>query len=925
MAPLQAAIEAAVRHSAREDWLACEAALAPLEASAWRHAGDERAAWPLLHLFGCRTAHVMSSPVDRPVVTRQYRTQWQVSRQRGMALWPRMRQATLVWAWIDKWSGAEAADAWLEAEALTPLLREVQAGSAEAMAELTHLVETLYGHGARLARIQALRQRLAGALGETSPPVLAVARVLAVAHRRAGRPDQALAVLEPAYQQALRTQAGTDLLAWLDSERALVLDRLGRVQEALDAQQRVAAYWTAHPQPERMRGARAEQNLARLQLATGRLDLVPLHAQRAAAWVDRAGTLSWQLEQENITARLALAVSQLRLGQPGALQALQQALTPVRANDFFLQAAPLEELWLAAEQQGETELAAWAQQSLQAHLARWVQPLQTEALLGELIRARREPAQAEAARWQAVALGSMGRDPGLEALALFDTANAEADRAPRLAVALYKRACRALHRARIDVTSAELLRVGFARFEAPLRRFVTLLLDQGRLHEAEQALAFLHEGELDAFERRQAPLSGPPPLDAAEQAWDAAVSRIGQALLQTALALERPLDEQAPMYHPGKVHVAEAQQAQAQAGEALARISQPLQRSAGDSATPPTHLPPPPAGTAELAFAVGAQQLDLLLRLPSGEVKHWRRPLPRATLARAVQLLRQLLERPDSEIAAVQHQAQSLHRYLLAPALAQLPPGVQRLQLRPDGVLHYLPFAALHDGRHYLAERFVLSQRSPAPAASDAPNSGAPLGLGRVRMGADAAAEPALPAVARELQALQRWPGSQLAQDAGFNEASLRAGLARRPALVHLASHFHRDPGGDGASYLLLGDDSRLSVDQLARLPWQGVRLALLSGCQTGLPVDGQARAGGLAARLRLAGVEQVLATQWRIADAAAADWVSAFYAGLATQDLARQRPHATWLAQAQQQWLHTHRHTPRAHPHYWAAYAWFE
>lgn len=925
LAPLRTAMDTASQHGAREDWRACEAALAPLEARVWPYAADERVAWPLLHLFGCRTAQVMSTRAGLSVVTRQHREQWQASRQQGMAVWPRMRQSTLVWAWIDKWSGAEAADVWLEDEVLAPLLREQHAGSTAAMTELTQLIETLYGHGARLSRIEALRQRLASALGETSPPVLAAARVLAVTHRRAGRPDQALAVLDPAYQQALQTQAGTDLLAWLDSERALVLERLGRVQEALDAQHRVAAYWARHPQPERMRGARAEQNLARLQLATGRLDLVPLHARRAADWVADAGALSTQLEQENITARLALAVSQLRLGQPGALQALRQALAPVQTSDFFLQAAPLEELWLAAEQQGETELAGWAQQGLQAYLDRWVQPLQTEALLGELMRARREPGQAEAARWQAVALGSMGRDPGLEALALFDAANAQADRAPRLAVALYKRACRALHRARIDVTSAELLRVGFARFESALRRFVTLLLDQGRLHEAEQALAFLHEGELDAFERRQAQLSGPPPLDADEQAWDAAVSAIGQALLQTALALERPLDEQAPLHHPGKARLAEAQQAQAQAGDALARISQPLLHTAGDGAPPPTHLPPPTAGTAELAFAVGAQQLDLLLRLPSGEVKHWRRPLPRATLAREVQQLRQLLERPDSEITAVQRQAQSLHQHLLAPALAQLPPGVLRLQLRPDGVLHYLPFAALHDGRHYLAERFVLSQRSPAPGASDAPNSGPPLGLGRVRVGADAAAEPALPAVARELQALQRWPGSQLAQDAGFSEASLRAGLARKPALVHLASHFHRDPGGDGASYLLLGDDSRLSVDQLARLPWQGVRLALLSGCQTALPVDGQARAGGLAARLRLAGVEQVLATQWRIADAAAADWVSAFYAGLATQDLARQRPRADWLAQAQQQWLHTHRHSQRAHPHYWAAYAWFE
>lgn len=921
--PLRIAMDAALAHGLREDFQACAATLAPYQTRALPHAADERVAWALLHEFGCRMAHAANNGATLAELTAMHHARWQLTRRHGMALWPRMRERTLVWNWVDRLHGPTAADAWLDAELLTPLLRDAQAGAGEAMAELTHFVETLYGYGAPLGRVEALQQRLVSALGPTAPPVLATARVLAVTHRRAGRAEQALAAIEPAYRHALTAYPGSDLLAWLDSERALVLERLGRVQEALDAQLRTADFWARHPQPERLRGARAEQNVARLQLAIGRPGDVASHARRASAWADNAGALTWQIGEENITARLALAMSQLRLGQPGALQALRQALGELEPSDFFLQAVPLEELWLGAEQQGETALAAWAQQALQRHLTRWVQPLQTEALLGELMRARRSPEQADEARWQAVALGSMGRGPGLEALALFDTADALAARAPRLAVALYKRGCRALHRSRADVTSAELLRMSFARFEAPLRRFVTLLLDQGRLHEAEQALAFLHEGELDAAERRQTTLNGPPALDASEQAWDAAVTRVGDALRQTAQALERPLDEQAPLNFPGHVRLAQATEAQAQAGAAIAQASQQL-LAAATEAPPPANLPPPPAGTAELGFAVGARQLDVLLRLPSGEVKHWRQALPRAELARQVQQLRQLLERPDSDIDTLQRQAQGLHHLLLAPALAQLSREVRRLRLRADGVLHYLPFAALHDGRHYLAERFVLSQHSPAATATAA-NTGGALGLGRVRAGARLATEPALPAVARELQALQRWPDSELALDAAFSEARLRAGLARQPALVHLASHFHRDPGGDGASYLLLGDDRQLSVEQLARLPWRGVQLALLSGCQTGLPVDGQPQAGGLAARLRQAGVQQVLATQWRIADTAAADWISAFYAGLPAQDLARQRPRADWLAQAQQQWLLAHRDSPRAHPHYWAAYAWFE
>ena len=924
---LRVATDAAHARMEHEDWAGCVAMLQPHQAQALAHAADDRVAWPLLMLRGCHVALMVQQPGTRDALTRQMREQWRAARQHGMSVRYRMWQVIAVWDWIDRLDGPAASDAWMDAEVLGPLLPAARAGSAEANDELLHAVEALYGRGDPLSRIEARRQRLADALGPDAPAVLGAARLLAVKHRRAARPDQALAVIEPAYQRALRAHPGSDLLAWLDSERALVLDRLGRVQEALDGQLRVAAHWARRQPADHWRAARAEQNLAQLQLAIGRLDAVAAHAQRAEDWAADAGPLRRQIRAENVGARMALAVSRLRQGQPGALAALRDTLQPERQNDFFLWGAPLEELWLSAEQQGEPALAGWAGDSLQIYLDRWIQPLQTDALLGELLRARRAPAQADEARWQAVALGSMGRGPGLEALALFEAADAQAARAPALAVALYKRACMALQRAHADTPSAELLRVSFARFEAPLRRFVSLLLDEGRLTEADQALAFLHEGALDAVERRQAALSGPPAPAAGELAWNREVERIGRELLQTAQTLAPALDEQPPLHYPGHARLPEAARAQAAAGAALARATALLAApdGTGAPATAAAETLAPPAGTAEIGFAVGTEQLDVLLRLPAGDVKHWRQPLPRAELARQVRQLHQLLERPDSEIAAVQRQAQALYRQLLAPVLAQLPPGVQRLQLRPDGVLHYLPFAALHDGRHYLAERFVLSQRSPAPGAGDAPNTGAPLGLGRVRTGADAAAEPALPAVARELQALQRWPGSQLAQDAGFSEASLRDGLARRPALVHLASHFHRDPGGDGASYLLLGDDSRLSVDQLARLPWRGVQLALLSGCQTGLPVDGQAHAGGLAARLRLAGVAQVLATQWRIADAAAADWVSAFYAGLPAQDLARQRPRADWLAQAQQQWLHTHRGSPRAHPHYWAAYAWFE
>ena len=150
---------------------------------------------------------------------------------------------------------------------------------------------------------------------------------------------------------------------------------------------------------------------------------------------------------------------------------------------------------------------------------------------------------------------------------------------------------------------------------------------------------------------------------------------------------------------------------------------------------------------------------------------------------------------------------------------------------------------------------------------------------------------------------------------------------------MHLASHFIIDPAGEEASYLLLGDGQRLSLSQLRALPWAGVRLALLSACDSageveaaGAGQDGAGRAlSGFAQVLRAAGVQQVLASLWRVHDGATARWMAQFYAADASRprSTAAALPGPARLAQTQRRWLRRHAGTPWAHPHYWAAFTW--
>ena len=64
----------------------------------------------------------------------------------------------------------------------------------------------------------------------------------------------------------------------------------------------------------------------------------------------------------------------------------------------------------------------------------------------------------------------------------------------------------------------------------------------------------------------------------------------------------------------------------------------------------------------------------------------------------------------DQRLDGVLPLGQSLWRLLVGPIDALLAEtGIKHLMIVPYGTLRYLPFAALHDGEHYLVERFAVS------------------------------------------------------------------------------------------------------------------------------------------------------------------------------------------------------------------------
>jgi CHAT domain-containing protein len=242
-----------------------------------------------------------------------------------------------------------------------------------------------------------------------------------------------------------------------------------------------------------------------------------------------------------------------------------------------------------------------------------------------------------------------------------------------------------------------------------------------------------------------------------------------------------------------------------------------------------------------------------------------------------------------------------LYDILIKPVEKQLD-GVKAKTLlwSLDGNLRLLPLAALWDGKQYLGQKYqsvtvTLASRTRLGDAV-APDWRA-LGLGvsegghvREPNGTREYIFKSLPAVIAELRAVvqsEQSPGGvlpgQSLLDADFNESAFESQLLRGYKVIHIASHFNLNPGDATMSFLLLGDGSILTVDELRnnpRLKFGGVELLTLSACDTAVVgKDGSGKEiEGFGYVAQQKGAKAILATLWSVADESTSLLMSEFY-----------------------------------------------
>ena len=222
-------------------------------------------------------------------------------------------------------------------------------------------------------------------------------------------------------------------------------------------------------------------------------------------------------------------------------------------------------------------------------------------------------------------------------------------------------------------------------------------------------------------------------------------------------------------------------------------------------------------------------------------------------------------------------QLQTLHKLLIEPLLPNI--RVKHLSIVPHGVLHYLPFGALNDGKQDLIDRFTL-RILPSLAVlkylrpSQAKGIERLLVLGNPDLGRP---DLDLPSAQNEAEKLAtKFKAEHLLLRKKATRTAFQA-LAPSAAFIHVASHGQFEAGKPLQSGLILAADKpggginagRLTVSDLYELALDA-ELVTLSACETGL---GAVASGddvvGLTRGFLYAGVSTVIASLWQVDDEA--------------------------------------------------------
>lgn len=295
----------------------------------------------------------------------------------------------------------------------------------------------------------------------------------------------------------------------------------------------------------------------------------------------------------------------------------------------------------------------------------------------------------------------------------------------------------------------------------------------------------------------------------------------------------------------------------------------------------------PNADTAVFSSMILKDRTGIIVSFPNRQNKFKWIEIDSQTLRQQINEFRLGLER-RSDLIYNPKQAKKLYESIIAPFAKDLESlQIKTLVFIPDGILHSVPMAALHDGEKFLVEKYAIAT-TPSLSLIDAKTvnheklQALAVGLTKDAI-IDGRIYQALSNVGEEISQVEaQIPGSKQLLDDNFTRDRLRDELRQTVyPIIHIATHaeFGNVPED---TFLVTGNNDKLTITQLdklirgiARKP-SSIELLTLTACETAIGDD--RAAFGLAGVAVQAGVRSALASLWSINDAATVKFVTKFY-----------------------------------------------
>jgi CHAT domain-containing protein/predicted negative regulator of RcsB-dependent stress response len=474
------------------------------------------------------------------------------------------------------------------------------------------------------------------------------------------------------------------------------------------------------------------------------------------------------------------------------------------------------------------------------------------------------------------------------------------EKQPQMAIAFYKQSVNVLETLRADIKSLSRSEQStYTQTVAPTYRdFANLLIQQGRLTEAQQVIELLKIRELKEIELNRSQMQTPVQQLSISETEKQEIAKVSPEIAREIKTETLPTpDRLSP--------------------------SNPLNRSAQALLTVQPN--------AALIYQLFTKdKLWLILITPDGKLQRFASTANQAKIESIAADFRtqiELCEKQNYTCDQTDTQnlnkiSQELHQQLFPPDLQAALKQAQsnHLIFALDGSLRNIPMAALHDGKAYLAQQYTLSSiiaaqltdtqdkiptntsQSPVLAVGVSEKAEIKVPDYINQLGQDSYG--ALSNVPSELNAIvppnnstakspSSFPGKQLL-DSEFNLANLQKHLPNY-GILHIASHGIFRPNSLDYSYILMGNNQRWSIAQMDNPDgiaqdktktklFQNIHMVSISTCQSGL--GGRDKTGieiaGMSHAFLSQGAKSVTASLWQVNDGSTRVLMNHFYQNLA-------------------------------------------